>query len=315
MTRYRPDEGAILAIASRIRELKPSVEALIPRFRARIARIEDTQAVAIRKHSASYWVLAAYTDALIRLRLFMEQNLKYFESFGLLALTRYVVELVIWLKLMRHDDRYGLVYYHDLLAKQLNYHKDLRNQLTREVTFLRLVQDREEKLTKEATENAKRISEPEAKAERVERLWSDVSDAIDSEAARSFSMYFGQARRNGYGFEADLIETKALPPIIQAISQIEAERAVFDREVPSLTRALIPAKWNWRDLAKKVGMQDDYDFIYTYTSRLLHATAASLTTDKKNLEADEMCIFLSYINVRSRDIIDMANALLSGGSA
>ncbi len=53
-------------------------------------------------------------------------------------------------------------------------------------------------------------------------------------------------------------------------------------------------------------MEHEYDFIYSYTSRLLHATPASLTTDQKNLEPREVLVFLRYVHVRLLEIIDMA---------
>lgn len=58
-------------------------------------------------------------------------------------------------------------------------------------------------------------------------------------------------------------------------------------------------------------MKDEYDFIYAYASRLLHATPASLTTNQKNLEPDEMRVFLKYIRVRLFDEIEMAGKLLA----
>lgn len=69
-------------------------------------------------------------------------------------------------------------------------------------------------------------------------------------------------------------------------------------------------KWNWRSRAEDVGMQDDYNFIYRYTCTFLHAVPSSLSTDMKNLEMDEVAIFLKYINVRLVDIIEMAETLL-----
>ena len=61
-------------------------------------------------------------------------------------------------------------------------------------------------------------------------------------------------------------------------------------------------------------MLDEYSFIYGYTSKLLHATPASLTTDQKNLEANEMGVFLRYIYVRLLDVIEMAENQLAAST-
>ncbi len=60
-----------------------------------------------------------------------------------------------------------------------------------------------------------------------------------------------------------------------------------------------------------------YNFIYTYASKLLHATPASLTTNQKNLEPEEMRVFLKYVYVRLVDIIETGEQVLAAadGSA
>jgi len=119
-------------------------------------------------------------------------------------------------------------------------------------------------------------------------------------------MYGQQAHINGYDFQAYLVENKVLPQISKSIAELEQERSVFERDAPREIKSLIPKRWKWREKAERVDMQNEYDFIYSYTSRLLHATPASLTTNQKNLEPDEIKLFLNYIHVRLVDIIRMA---------
>lgn len=71
--------------------------------------------------------------------------------------------------------------------------------------------------------------------------------------------------------------------------------------------------WRWDQKAKLVGMENEYAFIYTYTSRLLHATPTSLTTNRKNLEPEEMLMFLKYIYIRMIDVIEMSSSMLPIG--
>ena len=89
----------------------------------RVARCEFRSVVVVERepHSAAkqstrFWVFVAFTDALVRLRLFVEQNFSYIEPMGILAVTRYTFELMVWLKRPHGDARgYGLVYYRVLL--------------------------------------------------------------------------------------------------------------------------------------------------------------------------------------------------------
>jgi hypothetical protein len=49
--------------------------------------------------------------------------------------------------------------------------------------------------------------------------------------------------------------------------------------------------WRWKEQAAIAGMSEQYEFIYSFTSRLLHATPVSLTTNQKLLEPGEMHCF------------------------
>lgn len=59
-------------------------------------------------------------------------------------------------------------------------------------------------------------------------------------------------------------------------------------------------------MAQQVGMVDEYDYIHSFASKLLHATTASITTDHKNLEHSEMEVFLRYIDVKITDLMTLA---------
>ena len=61
-------------------------------------------------------------------------------------------------------------------------------------------------------------------------------------------------------------------------------------------------------MAEKAEISHEHDYIYSYASKLLHATPASLTTDQKNLEMPEVCLFLRYIYVKMLEIADLAYA-------
>jgi len=129
---------------------------------------------------------------------------------------------------------------------------------------------------------------------------------VDIEASKKFSIYIDDAKINGYGFQAHLIKTKIIPQVEQAISEIQNKLEEFKKKVDKKIFDIIPRRWNWKDMAEKVNKEEEYDYIYTYTSKLLHATPASLTTNQKNLELQEVYIFLRYINVTLNEIINLA---------
>jgi hypothetical protein len=103
------------------------MEALIQQFRQRIEQVGADQDCVSSRGARGYWRLVAYVDSLVRLRLFLENNFNYIETIGILCVARYLFELTVWLKLLMTDSRYGLVYYRELLRKQLDFYTEFRN--------------------------------------------------------------------------------------------------------------------------------------------------------------------------------------------
>ena len=54
-----------------------------------------------------------------------------------------------------------------------------------------------------------------------------------------------------------------------------------------------------------MGVLEQYQFLYSYTSRLLHATPASTLTTKQNLEPQEVRVFLEYVYVSMLDALEL----------
>jgi hypothetical protein len=150
-----------------------------------------------------------------------------------------------------------------------------------------------------------KLSDPEMRTQALLTVPKTISDSIDEEAARHFSIYAEQAKVNGYGFQAHLIEQKVVPQIESSLADIDSEEAAFNAQLLQEVRDIVPNRWQWRQMAQKVDLVHEYVFIYTFCSKLLHATPASITTDQKNLELNEIALFLKYINVKLTDIIEL----------
>ena len=263
---------------------------------------------AFDKQNHDSWCLSVTGDCLVRLRLFTEQNFNFIETMGIISVARYIFELSVWLQLFKLDSRYGIVYYAQLIETQRRYWKDYRAQVNREICLLKKFEEEEKVALHEAISQMGQLSNPEQQQRAAYTAPKAVADFIDKQAARHFSLYAEQAKVNGYGFQAHLVEKKVAPRIDKALAEIDTEKASFDAGVSKNVRDLIPKRWQWRQMAQKVGLVDEYDFIYTFSSKLLHATPASITTDQKNLELEEFAVFLKYIHVKIADILELSKA-------
>ncbi len=254
------------------------------------------------------WRSSVFGDGLIKLRLFTENNFNFVETVGVISVARYIFELSLWLRLLDLDARYGLVYYEQLIDTQLRYWKDYRSQLKREISLINQLAEEESSLLNDKIGELSLISDEQKKQQAAISAPKIVAEIIDRKAARKFSIYAEQAKINGYGFQAYLVGKQALPEVEGSIASLEEEKSTFDDTVSEDIRSLIPRRWNWRQMAEKVSLTEEYDFIYTFSSKLLHATPASITTNQKNLDLEEMLVFLKYIDVKIRDLLELGQS-------
>jgi hypothetical protein len=105
-----------------------------------------------------------------------------------------------------------------------------------------------------------------------------------------------------------------LPRVEESLAAVGGARDKFKQALSAELSTFLPRKWIWKEQATAAGMLDEYEFIYSYSSRLLHATPASLTTDKKNLEPWGMLMFLRYFAIKATDVLQMSASILASGS-
>lgn len=258
------------------------------------------------KYNYDFWCANAVGNALVRLRIFTENNFNYIESMSLISVSRYILELSIWLELFELDSKYGLVYYYQLIGNQKNHWTEYKRQIEREILLLNSFQKEESELTKKEMERILSISNEDEQIKAYESMSQNVMKTIDDKASRKFSIYAEQAKINGYAFQASIVEKNAKTRVEKSLQSIIDEESQFKANVPANIQNFIPKRWNWREMATKVGMDDDYAFIYSFSSKLLHATPSSITTEHKSLEISEMVIFLKYILVKINDNLDLA---------
>jgi hypothetical protein len=185
---YGPKDMKDAAQAERyigaIRDLGPVFDRLSESFRS-----DATLESEFDRFSSDDWRRNTYGNALIRLRILTENNFRFIETLGLLAATRYIFELSVWLRLFRSDNRYCLVYYKELLETQLRYSRDTLAQLHREVDLLEKFEAIENGLTIDITRAASTSS-----AQDLGQMTRQAMGRVDAEAGKHFSLYLDDAK-------------------------------------------------------------------------------------------------------------------------
>lgn len=273
------------------------------KFKAQSSKIE------FEIFDKNHWSHYAFNDSLSKLISMTEYNFNAIETFGLVSTSRYILELSIRLTLISQDSLYGLEYYGRLLRDQVDYWKGLKEQLDREIAFLHEMDKKEQDLHHAKLIEYTKIEDPELKQKFGTTLVPDLLNTIDSIASRKFSIHAAQARTNGYGFQAHLIQKNQLPQVESSLETVNRDFAKFKSSVSNDILSLLK-HWNWKDYAIKTNHIEEYEYIYTFTSRMLHALPVNITTNDKFLSLDEMIIFLKYINVKISDINELANTFI-----
>lgn len=267
------------------------------------------------KTDPNYWCLIGLGDALVKIRLMIEQNFNYIETMGILATTRYIFELSIWLKLFKLSPYYGFLYYSELVNIQKNHFILNKKQILNEICLLEDLDNYQKDLIEREFNRINLINDEKEKKENSLNFRNTIFKNVDDKAARHFSIYAEQAKTNGYSFQAYLIKNKVLPEIQKNIDILEKDVnllkeiiLILEKEMPKLLdKNKSKLKYiNWKDKADLVNMRNEYEYIYALTSSLLHATPSSLTTNMKNLDLSEVLIFLKFIYVTIQDIIDFS---------
>lgn len=295
-----PVHAKLQSLVESITQLHPTVDRLSKCFHQDIDAQGDSN---FDKDSANDWRANIYGNALIRLRLILENNFRVIETIGLVAVTRYIFELTLWLELIQGDVNYALIYRRRLIDTQKRYYESSLKQFEREVALLKAFGEEDGQSTDAAIKKLFALSNPTS--EEVSSILGQASDETDAKAARSFSIFSDQAKTNGYGFQAHLVETHEIPKVKQHIQRLQEELDEFDRRASSKVSGLLQCS-KWDKMAEEANMTAEYEYIYSCTSKLLHCSPASITTNQKNLEPEEVVVFLRYVHTKIRDVIDLA---------
>lgn len=308
MTSAEEHHAESAAILARIRGLHGLFEQVIKDLRGDLDRFEAAAPGDELLRGADYWQHVIAYDSSVRLRQIIESNFHVIETLALLATTRYVFELSIWLKLGTTREDYALAYYRQLLEKQVEQCEQRVNQLGRECDLLEALDARDTQPFDMVGDPG--ATDPNEMHKHVEARMAEV----DREAARIFSLYADRAKTLGYGYTAHLVRTQALQRALQLQKQAREAREDFLAWCPPSVKALVERSWRWQREAKVAGMEGSYEFLYSFVSRLLHATPASITTDQKHLEPEEITVFLRYLYGALLDALDLASALRARGA-
>ncbi len=264
-----------------------------------IAQIDGQLTIgADRIDQATEWALRAQRGTLEKfVEVFLGMDAS--RSVELVALSRNLFENLIWLRLFDKNRMYGLLFYRQLLQAQLDSQKQAIEKAKEEIILFKKADELDNPDFSSFDEVFSKDHPTEEELVTVGESMRRQREEVDQMVRDQFSLYAKQAKYNGYGYQAHLIERKALPKHEEQIILFEEHLAALDDTWSGLPMELqkdFGLRWNWLDRAKSVDMESHYRFLYSFTSKLLHSTPLNLITPK-TLNAQEVDMLLDYLRI------------------
>ena len=284
-----------------IHSQQPMLQAQIDMHKERISALDRSSEGDFYSTTPEYWRLVIFHDALVKVRLLVEQNFRFVETLCLLATTRYIFEITIWLKLISLDLRYAILYIYKLTESTAEHNRQLLTHTLSEIELLESLASEEDAQLRQTTDDLRNAGASELEIQEARKR---IAAGIDSDAARKFCFYSEDAKVNGYSLQAYIVRTELIPRQEKLLRDSIESKMEYKKRWATILASL-EKRWNWKDMAAKVNSLGEYDFIYSYTSRLLHAKPASITTDQKNLELQEVYLFVRYCKAKIAEVIDI----------
>ena len=303
------DRRQLAAQFAQLNEHLRSINSSLPQMKSLITQLTDinerTQGnvYSTSANDAMHaWAIVIYRNALIKLRLIVENCFAAFETLSLLAATRYIFELSIWLKLIDLDPKYGILFAMQLLSDKTTEYEQQKRKTESEITFFKSIEKKERELS---DRELKRFSDSGDKTTlSFAANLDNIAKTIDKEAMKGFCLTIDDAKIRGYGLQAHLLRRQAIPELERVIKEFASTSEKFRKAWEG--RVNLPKRWTWKERSVAVGQYDQYDYIYTLTSRLLHASLSSIVTDMKDLDLPEAVIRLRYIVVTIGECLELA---------
>lgn len=259
-----------------------------------------------RDHSPIVWILRAQTGTLDKVKgLFVREG--DYETFELLAIARNLFENLVWLRLFACDAQYGLLFYEQFLTQQMQNTESLIAKIEGEIALFedyeRLDSENLDAAFAGVLEGTPSATQIKLAQEKHQTLTAE----LDERARRSFALYAATAKFNGYSYQCHILREKVIPDLTNRLAEmrkaLDSYSAVKLEVLSDKMQGRSKARWNWKDRASDVGMLTQYEFLYSYTSKLLHSTPMNILTDKK-LSDSESLTMLEYAFVTIADLFD-----------
>ncbi len=298
------------------KELVKAYEQLLQELTLRVRQFDDKASL----ESIEYWRFRILKHAIFRVKTFLAETNEYVETLRTLTLSRYLFELVIWLKLIQLEEKYVLDFAQRYLNELLEGSGNYTTQVEREIELFEALGKQERPETtrfrlRTVKEALRKYANEEQREAWIAKKLSAINHEAEGRLKDKFALYGSEVVFHGdFASHAGRLRRVVLPQAIKEEQGYEESARSFAEAWGDEVKNFASKRWVWKDKAAKAGMEWEFDYIYSYTSRLLHAKPSSVLVSQQSLTAAEFFIFWRFIHHQCAWIHDYASAIASAAA-
>jgi hypothetical protein len=232
------------------------------------------------------------------------------------AILRKTLEQLITSRLINLEPEYYLKFYFGRILTSEEQISRYINRLTYEIELL-----------KELDEKEKELHRGLSKTEILTGSVKALMDLVDEEASKTVNHHFDNVEIWGYGFLSHHLESKKLPYYQKELNRVKtlkeetAEKFVkedffiskYNTHQVSQVFSLFKDARPWSEKAKIVGLEKEYELLYSFTSSLIHFSSYSVFTEFE-LREDEKLMLANYFYQYVDKILNETEKMITNAS-
>jgi hypothetical protein len=296
---------------SLIADTLPIARALV---RGREMMVEEgKEATGQNSRIAETWICTAHQGTLDKLERFFVGN-GPFSDLEIVGNARNLFENLVWCRLFQIEIGYGLIFFEQFLREHIESTEAHIAKVDSEIALFEQLELTE---SKQIQELASQLKSQKITVDQFTEQLDRNSKSVDRRARLAFAIYGPMAEINGYGYQRHLLAQSVKPKLHENLLALQSQLASLQATLPSSSRTLMTAigqagRVNWRKAATLINLGHEYDYVYSFASKILHSKAIS-TVPNGHLNDLEAVLMFEYAYIAAERILDcVRNSPLPG---
>jgi len=295
-----------------------SIESVIKKLKSALKEAEEQRDFILNDDSGKTDIRYKISSSILNKLIVLTENMlsdngEFVRDFSSL---RYTLEALITVKLFEKDEKHMLVTYYSLFNKQIELMEKIINRLKNEMNLYEKLAVKEDCL------------EESISSSEISRPFEEIKNLIDDELHSEITIFSENIETNGYSHHKSHLETKILPLYEERINYLNKQRderanellsnSLFKKHFPNIKNAneifeSIKSESkhkSWKEKAKETLLIEEYEYIYNFTSAIIHCDSYSFVT-KSNFDENERSLIIKMQSQYLKKITESIKNFLS----